>query len=415
MTTQNRVILHSDLNAFYASVEIRNNPTLKGKPVVVCGNQSERRGIVLAKSEEAKRFGIKTGMANFEARKLCQDLIEVAPHYSEYKKYSKQVKEIYMRYSDLVESFGLDECWVDVSGCYGLFGDGVDISKRIKDEIKNETGLTVSIGVSFNKVFAKLGSDLKKPDAITEISKQNYKQKVFPLDVSELLYVGPATTKKFKRWGIHTIGDLANTSPQLLKQLLGVNGVMLWRFANGQDDARVMPSWFKPVPKSIGHGSTCPKDILDNVEAFRVIEELAQDIGHKLLKNQLCAKAVQLSVKNNQFFTVQFQAPLDYETQSATIVAKKAMELLQSKYCWNAPIRAITVRVIDLVSDREPKQLSLFDDFERYQKQERLDKAVDNMREKYGKKSVVKAAVLKEQLLTEQSVCDVSMPGMMYI
>ncbi len=415
MSTQNRVILHSDLNSFYASVEIKNNPELKGKPVVVCGNKSERKGIVLAKSDEAKRCGIKTGMPNFEARNLCRDLIEVSPHFDEYIKHSKQVKEIYMRYSDLVESFGMDECWIDVSGCSCLFGSGFEISTRIKDEIKKEVGLSVSIGVSFNKVFAKLGSDLKKPDAITEISRQDYKQKVFPLDVSELLYVGPATTKKLKGWGIHTIGELAATSPKLLKQLLGVNGVLIWRYANGMDDSRVMPSHYTPIPKSISHGTTCPEDLVENAQAFRVIEELAQDIGHKLLENELCAKAVQISIKDNEFFKVQFQAPLEYETQSATTIANKARQLLRERYSWGLPIRAITVRALDLVSVHEPKQLSLFDDFEKHQKQQNLDIAIDNVRNTYGKSSVVKASVLDKQVLTEQSMSNIVLPGMMYV
>ena len=212
------VILHSDLNSFYASVEIMLNPDLRGKPVAVCGSTENRHGIVLAKSELAKRCGVKTAMVNWEAKQLCKDLILVPPQYEQYMKYSKLAREIYCRYTDLVEPFGMDECWLDVTDSGMLFGSGFDIAQRIRREMKEELGLTVSVGVSFNKIFAKLGSDMKKPDAVTEISIDDYKEKVWPLPVSELLYVGPATTRKLMKMNIHTIGDLANCQPELLKQ-----------------------------------------------------------------------------------------------------------------------------------------------------------------------------------------------------
>lgn len=215
-----RAILHSDMNSFYASVEMMLNPALKGKPVAVCGSTEERHGIVLAKSDLAKKAGVKTGMVNWEARRLCPGLIVVPPQYDQYLKYSKLAHNIYQRYTNLVEPFGMDECWLDVTGS-GVYGSGMEIAQAIRQTTKDELGLTVSIGVSFNKIFAKLGSDMKKPDAITEIREHDFKERIWPLDASELLYVGRATDAKLAKYGIRTIGDLANTSPDTLRYMLG--------------------------------------------------------------------------------------------------------------------------------------------------------------------------------------------------
>ena len=215
-----RVILHSDMNSFYASVEMMLNPELKGKPVAVCGSTEERHGIVLAKSDLAKKAGVKTGMVNWEARQLCPGLVVVPPQYDQYLKYSKLARQIYHRYTDLVEPYGMDECWLDVTGS-GVCGTGMEIAEAIRQTTKDELGLTVSIGVSFNKIFAKLGSDMRKPDAITEIKRDNFKEKIWPLDAAELLYVGKATENKLAQYGIHTIGDLAKTSPDTLRHMLG--------------------------------------------------------------------------------------------------------------------------------------------------------------------------------------------------
>ena len=235
-----RAILHSDMNSYYASVEMMLDPSLKGKAVAVCGSTETRHGIVLAKSELAKKFGVKTGMANWEAQRCCPNLITVPPHYEQYIKYSELAHEIYGRYTDLIEPFGMDECWLDVTGS-SCIGDPLSIAESIRETMRSELGLTVSIGVSFNKVFAKLGSDMKKPDAITCITPESYKTQVWPLKASELLGVGPATTKKLAIRGVMTIGDLAKSDPMLLRSWLGVNGLKLWEFANGTDLSRVSP------------------------------------------------------------------------------------------------------------------------------------------------------------------------------
>ena len=256
-----RTILHSDMNCFYASVEMMLDPSLRGKAVAVCGSTENRHGIVLAKSELAKRAGVKTGMVNWEARQCCPNLIMVKPQYEQYLKYSELARNIYQRYTDQVEPYGMDECWLDVTASRGVCGTGMEIAEKIRQTVKEELGLTVSIGVSFNKIFAKLGSDMKKPDAITEIRKDEFKEKIWPLPASDLLFVGKATTAKLAQYGITTIGGIANADPMMLKRLLGVNGLGLWRSASGLDDTPVMHRDFVSPMKSIGHGITCTADL----------------------------------------------------------------------------------------------------------------------------------------------------------
>lgn len=320
-----RTILHSDMNCFYASVEMMLDPSLRGKPVAVCGSTENRHGIVLAKSELAKKAGIKTGMVNWEARQLCPGLVMVKPQYDQYLKYSELARNIYQRYTDQVEPYGMDECWLDVTGSRGVCGDGMKIAESIRQEIKEELGLTVSIGVSFNKIFAKLGSDMKKPDAVTEITKATFQEKVWPLPAADLLFVGRATDAKFRNYGIHTIGDIAATDPQFLKRLLGVNGFQLWRYAAGKDDTPVMHKDFVSPIKSVGHGITCVADLLDDEEVWKVMLELSQDIGHRLRLHKLKATGVQISIRSNDLGFRQFQAPLSLSTQSPMMIAKRLM------------------------------------------------------------------------------------------
>ena len=297
-----RAILHSDLNSFYASVEMMLDPSLRGKAVAVCGSTEDRHGIVLAKSDLAKKAGVKTGMVNWEAKQLCKDLIVVPPQYDQYLKYSKLTQAIYQRYTDLIEPFGMDECWLDVTGSRMVCGDPMTIAEDIRRSVREELGLTVSIGVSYNKIFAKLGSDMKKPDAITEIRKDTFKEKVWPLECSEMIYCGRATTAKLAKYGIRTIGDIAQTDPEFLRQQLGVNGVALWRYANGTDQSRVMHRDFVSPIKSVGHGITCTADLENDEEVWKVILALSQDIGHRLRLHELAARGVQISVRGNDLF-----------------------------------------------------------------------------------------------------------------
>lgn len=410
-----RAILHSDLNSFYASVEMMLDPSLKGKAVAVCGSTEDRHGIVLAKSDLAKKAGVKTGMVNWEARQLCKDLIVVPPQYDQYLKYSKLTQSIYHRYTDQVEPFGMDECWMDVTGSQGVYGDAMTIAENIRSSVRDELGLTVSIGVSFNKIFAKLGSDMKKPDAITQIRREDFMDKVWPLDASEMIYCGRATTAKLAKYGIHTIGELAATDPSLLKQWFGVNGLVLWRYANGTDTSRVMHKDFVSPVKSVGHGITCVADLVDDEEVHKVILALSQDIGHRLRVHELSARGVQVAVRGNDLFGSQFQCKLPFATQLPSEIAAAASRIFQAKYHWGSKVRAVTVRAIDLVPQNSPNQLSLFVDAQRMERRERLEDAVEELRSRFGKHALTYGSLLGDLKMPDDGRHQVKMPGLMYM
>jgi len=409
-----RVILHSDLNCFYAAVEIMLNPSLSGRPVAVCGSTESRHGIVLAKSYEAKKYGVKTGMANWEAKMKCPGLIMLPPRYEEYLKYSKLTRSIYERYTNLVEPFGMDECWCDVTGSKRLFGDGMTIAEEIRQAVKEELGLTVSIGVSYNKVFAKLGSDLKKPDAISLITPENFKEVVWPLPVSDLLYAGKATAAKLKARGIRTIGDIANCDKDFLQKTLGVNGLTLWTYANGLDNSRVMPSDFVSPLKSIGHGITCRADLLNEEEVWRVILELSQDIGHRLRLYELLAGGVQITIRDNNLLFKQFQAPLEIPTASPLEIAEKARQIFTEHYRQNFRVRAVTVRAIKLMPKNTPFQLTIFDDSAKRKRRDNLETAVEDIRRRFGKRAIISASLMGDLKMPDDGRDKVIMPSLMY-
>lgn len=409
------IILHSDLNCFYASVEMNENPALRGKAIAVCGSTEDRHGIVLTASYPAKRMGVKTGVANWQAKQACPGLICVPPHYDLYLKYSKIIRRIYADYTDTIEPFGMDENWLSIPyGGGDVEGTGYQIAEEIRNRVHEETGLTVSIGVSFSKIFAKLGSDMKKPDAVTVISKQNYRETVWNLPVSELLYVGRATTRKLVGMNIHTIGDLANCDPELLRRWLGVNGIMLWRFANGDDHSPVMPKDFVAPIKSIGHGTTCVCDLESEYAVWRVLYELAQDVQHRLRKNDLAARGVQITVKDNDLDYRQYQVPLPYPTQSPLDIASAGYDLFRQRYAWHKPVRALTIRGINLTPINQPLQLDLFHDAERREKRRAVDNAVDDLRGRFGYHILCAASLMGKNDLAQDKCETVLMPGMMY-
>lgn len=409
-----RAILHSDLNSFYASVETMLNPELRGKAVAVCGSTDERHGIVLAKSDLAKRSGVKTGMVNWEARRLCKNLIVVPPNYDQYLKYSKLTQAIYKRYTDTVEPFGMDECWLDVTDSQEIFGCGMEIAEAIRKSVREELGLTVSIGVSFCKIFAKLGSDMKKPDAITEITHSNFKEKVWPLAASEMIYCGRATTEKLRRRGIISIGDVARTDPQLLRQLLGINGVALWRYASGLDTSRVMPEDFVSPVKSIGHGITCVADLENDDEVRKVILELCQDIGHRLRLHSLSARGVQIYIRRNDLSGLQYQCKLPFKTQLPSEIAATAFTLFKDRYRWDTMVRAVTVRAIDLIPKNVCEQLTLEINPEKRITRERLEDTIEALRGRFGKRSITYGSLLGDLKMPGDGRHLVKMPGLMY-
>ncbi len=408
-----RVILHSDLNAFYASVETLLDPSLRGKAIAVCGRVEDRHGIVLAKSEPAKRAGVKTGMAAWEAKSRCPNIIFVEPQYDEYLKYSRLTREIYGRYTDLIEPFGMDECWLDVT-MGGFYGTGMEIAEKIRREVKKELGLTVSVGVSFNKVFAKLGSDMKKPDAVTEIPPDKFREKVWPLAVSELIYAGRATTAKLQKYGVHTVGQLANTSTDYLRKWLGINGVKLWRYANGLDDSRVAHMDFVSPLKSVGRGITCVSDLLTETEVKKVMLELSQDVGHRLRCHGLAALGVQICVRRSDLSFLQFQRGLPVKTQLPHEIAGEGFRLFCQRYDWSQPVRAVTIRATELIPQNDAEQLSMFIDNERRARRIRLEDAVEAVREKYGKKALTYAFLLGDKKMPDDGRETVRMPGLMY-
>lgn len=399
-----RDILHCDLNNFYASVECRDNPSLNGHPVAVCGSVEDRAGIVLAKNYLAKEFGVKTAERIFEAKQKCPHLVIVPPRMHEYSRISKEVRKIYARYTDLIEPFGMDECWLDVTGSHYLFGSSEEIAYRIKEEVKAELGLTISVGVSFTKVLAKLGSDMKKPDAVTVLSYDNYKQKIYPLAANELIGIGPATTKRLEKMRIHTLGDLAASDPKMLVRHLGKGGMWLWRAVNGYDDAIVHEMGYEVEAKSMGNSTTLRQDLYTNEQVWQVMLSLAEEVCRRLRNACQCAGGVCISVKTKDLDYHEFQIQLDYPTNSALLLAQNGFKLFLKNFDWHLPIRAVGIRGINLMSSRIERQCSLFADSDKAQKLETLDEVSDRLRERFGKDVIFPARLKNELFLTHEKV-----------
>lgn len=411
---QHRTILHSDMNSFYASVEMMLDPSLRGKAVAVCGSVEDRHGIVLAKSELAKKAGVKTGMVCWEARQKCPNLVVVPPQYDEYIKYSRLAHQIYYRYTDLVEPFGMDECWLDVTASRYQCGTGMEIAEQIRTATREELGLTVSIGVSFNKIFAKLGSDMKKPDAITEITPENFKEKVWPLPASDMIYVGRATEAKLARYGIHTIGQVAATPPELLRNWFGVNGLALWRYASGNDISRVMHRDYVSPLKSVGHGITCTADLKTKEEVHNVMLELAQDVGHRLRVHGLMAKGVEIWIRSNDLTGMQCQCKLPIRTQLPCELAEAGFNLFKERYQVKKDVRAVCIRAIDLVPKTDTEQMSFFINHEKRDRREKLEDTIETLRGRFGKDALTYACLLGDLKMPGDGRDKVKMPGLMY-
>jgi len=379
-----RTILHSDCNCFYASVEMLHHPELEGKPVAVGGDPEARHGIVLTANYIAKKFGVKTGMALWEAKQLCPEIIFLPPRMDLYLRFSKMAGEIYTDYTDLQESFGIDECWLDCTASTSLKGDGMKIANEISTRIKYELGITVSIGVSWNKIFAKLGSDYKKPDAITEISKKNYKEIVWKLPVGDLLCVGRSTKKKLQKLDVFTIGELATLQSSLLEKHLGKMGLVLYSFANGWDDSPVYHQDYRAPIKSIGNSTTTPRDLVNNLDVWIVILMLTESVAARLRDNGFKCNVVEISVRDNSLFHFTRQRKIKEPTDITSEIAKEAYELFLKNYRWDKPIRSIGVRAADLVTAEIPMQLDLFMNQEKREKKQKADRAVDDIRKRFG-------------------------------
>lgn len=378
-----RVILHSDFNAFYCGVEAVLNPSLNKGPFAVTGSADKRHGIILSKSEMAKKAGVKTGQPLYEAKRLCPDIRFVTARFGLYEKYSAAAKEIYYHYTDRVEPFGLDESWLDLSGSTGLFGSGPRVADDIREKMKRELGLSCSVGVSFNKIFAKLGSDYKKPDGTTVITKENFKQVVWPLPARDLLYVGPATEKKLKSRGMHTIGDIANADPVHLRQLLGANGITLWRFANGEDNSRVSEYGEKRAIKSIGNSKTTVRDLVCEQDIRMTVMGLCESVAERLRKERFLCKTLQVQIRDSNLVSFERQAAFSVPTNISSELYTLATQLILSNW-GEKPLRSLGVRACNLLPMDEFVQLSLYPEEVKRMQLSDLDFAIDGIREKYG-------------------------------
>jgi DNA polymerase-4 len=392
-----RRILHADFNSFYASVACFLDPALRSHPVAVAGNPEARHGIILAKNQLAKKFGVQTGEAIWEAKQKCPLLITVKPDFAQYQKFSALGRAIYGEYSDRVEAFGLDENWIDVTGSTSDMADAHRLAEVIKNRVREELGITVSVGVADNKVFAKLGSDIKKPDAVTLVSPDNYQSVAWPLPARDLLYVGRATEAKLLKYGIVTIGDLANTQEPFLRAQFGKAGTMLHAFANGLDIAPVMPTDDQQTVKSVGNGLTTPRDLVNDEDVYLTISMLAESVAMRLREHGMRAKTASLAVRDSGLVSFIRQTKLPKPTNITIEISRACMALFREHYTWQAPIRSLTVSCSDLISMDCPLQLSLFDDEAPRRKAEAAEVAVDDIRRRFGYRAIGRALFLKDR------------------
>lgn len=398
MKANERTILHIDCDAFYASVECLHNPALRGRPMAVVGDPELRHGIVLAKSQEAKRFGVQTGDALWQARQKCREITFVPARFEEYLRFSRMTKEIFSEYSDRCESFGLDESWIDLTGCTGLFGDGPAVATQIRRRMKEELGITASVGVSFNKVFAKLGSDMNKPDGMTVIPYDGFREKVWPLPVKDLLYVGRATTNKLKSYGITTIGTLAQTSVTFLEQRFGKIGRMLWMFANGLDTSPVSNIGAKSLIKSIGNSTTAPRDLVTDEDMKITLYALCESVSARLREHAFRCKTVALTIRDNNLYSMERQLTLKRPSCITPELFEAAFSLYKQHHKSGLPVRSLGVRAGNLVL-LDCVQLSLFPDVAKAQEQERLEEAIDSIRRRFGHFAIQRGVMLTDPAL----------------
>lgn len=390
-----RTILHIDCNKFFASVECLHRPEIRNKPVAVGGSDKSRHGIILTKNEIASKYDLKVGEPLWSARQKCPNLIVIPPNFPLYMRFSKDVHKILADYTDIIEPFGIDESWIDVSSTANLYGQGEKIANEIRKRIKRELGITVSIGVSFNKVFAKLGSDYKKPDAVTVISKDNFKNIVWPLPANQLLYIGSATYKKLQSHYRYNIGDVANTELKDLQKWFGKIGIMLHSYANGLDLTPVCPSEALPSIKSISNSTTTPRDLVNNEEVKSVLFVLCESVCRRMREQGFKCSVIKFHARNKNLITVSTQKKLKFPTDITREIANEAYSLFTGNYKFDNPIRSLGVAVSDFSSADIPAQYDFFTDSEKKQKLERIDKTVDSLKNRYGNYTIQRASLLK--------------------
>lgn len=394
-----RTILLSDLNSFYASVECLYNPPLRTKPVAVCGAVEDRHGIVLAANPLAKKFGIRTGDAVWQAKDKCRDLTVVEPHMDRYVAVSNTVREIYQDYSPQAEPFGLDECYIDLTGTDHLHGSGKMAADSIRARIEKECGITASVGVSFTRTFAKLASDMKKPNATTVITRNEYKQKVWPLPASELLMVGRATAKKLTLMGVNTIGQLAQSNPDVLKRRFGVNGLLIRAFANGEDTDPVGATGWRPEIKSIGNSTTTPRDLVSDEDIRLIAMLLSESVAERMREKNFLCRTVQIWIRYNDMTGFQYQTPLPFSSRTAKLICDTSVRLALRHRRPGVPIRSLGVRACNLIIDEAP-QLSFLPEQAADQRQEQLESAVQEIRKRFGHFAIERCSMLADRRMS---------------
>ena len=397
--TKNRVILHCDMNGFFASVELLDYPEFRDKPMAVCGDPESRHGIILAKNEIAKRYGIVTAETLWQARKKCPDLQTVPPHHKKYQHYSRLINEIYLQYTDMVEPFSVDESWLDVTASQKLFGNGKQIADKIRNQVKKELGLTLSAGVSFNKIFAKMGSDYKKPDATTVITQENYKNILWPRDIRDLFFVGKATADKLQGIGIHTIGQLAESDHHTVTALLGKQGSIIHDYANGLDQTPVSRFDEREDVKSIGNGSTFRRN-LEGIQDIRTaVIALSDTVAVRLRQKKKKAFGVKVDIKDPSLKVISRQQQLDNPTNLAENIADTAVSIIEKSWNLRHPIRMLTVTAINLCPEDQAQQLSLFSS-ENIQNEtgEKMERTMDDIRKKFGRNAITFGRIIKNDI-----------------
>jgi len=401
-----RIILHSDCNNFFASVECVMRPELKNLPFAVSGDKESRHGIILAKNEIAKSYGVKTAEPIWQARKKCPNLVTVPPHHYLYEEYSEKINKIYLDYTDQVEKFSVDESWLDVTGSTKLFGDGKTIADTIRKRVKEELGISVSIGVSFNKIFAKLGSDYKKPDATTVISRENFKEILYPMPVYNMIFAGKKTCDELLRCNIKTIGDLALADAEFLEKKLGKQGRVLVTYARGEDDEPVATFTTEREIKSIGKGMTFSRNLVGRDDIAKGVMTLSDNIAHQMREKNIKCNTISVHIKDTELKTISRQKTLDNPTYLSKEIYDVVMELIKENWSETKPIRMITVTGSNFTSSDVGGQINLFDSEQRDEKREKLEFAIDKLRDKYGKGSLMSANVINNDIGIDYSKKD---------
>lgn len=396
-----RTILHCDCNSFFASVETALRPELAAGPMAVCGDPESRHGIILAKNEKAKAFGVQTAETIWQAKRKCPELTLVRPHREEYVKFSRRCNELYLQYTDLVDPFGIDESFLDVTGSLHLFGTGEQIANELRQRMKTEIGLSISVGVSWNRAFAKLGSDYKKPDATTLFTRENYRELVWPLPANTLLFVGPRVAKRLGDLGVHTIGELAACDAAFVHSVFGKAGDTVLRYARGEDNERVHSFYEEHAPKSVGNGMTFPRNLLGEEEFRMGLTALCDNVGRRLRAHHLKCQTVQLLIRDPDFKNRSRQVTLPRPTDSTRVLLDTSMELLRAHWRPDKAVRMLTVTAANLLpADEAGEQLSLFDgagSVQKIEKHEKLDRAMDALRQRFGQDAVLYGHTVKKQ------------------